>query len=485
MIGRRILDSMRLVASLVLFVMLMAGYSIAGSNAPVTSYKTIASDTYVYGYPLVLAYQFLYNYSINPNSGQYMAPLNKIHVIPHIPTPKDGVYVTNFDTPYCWLWMDLRAEPMVLSVPAVAPPRYYAVQLSDPNNFNFGYIGSRSTGTEAGDYLVVGPDWKGGTYRGIKKIYRSGSNFTLAVYRTQLLNNADLPNVVAIQRQYKVTPLSTYLGTPPPAPVPLPNFPVFKGKLGDRKLDHFFEYLEFVLGYCPAGPEEADIRRKLGKLGVGEYKTFNYRDLPAAQKAEVEDGLKDGIKRVDRYAMVDGAKVINGWQIQDVYGDRAHFNGDWLKRSAGAKGGGFGNSSQEGAYLTALNLYDKAGKLIEPLNGSKRKYTLTFQKGSLPPVDAFWSVTMYDQAHIAPIPNTDRHFINTLMLPQLKRNADGSLTIYIQKDSPGAALESNWLPAPDGRMFITLRMYAPTQAPPSILPPGQGTWNPPPIVVAE
>ena len=156
--------------------------------------------------------------------------------------------------------MDLRAEPIVLSVPAVEKSRYYSVQLCDGNTFNYGYIGSRATGNDAGDYLVVGPDWKGETPPGIKKVFRSSTQFSLAAYRTQLFNPEDMPNVVKIQAGYKVQPLSAYLKQPAPPAAPAINFPKINKELVKT---NFFEYLDFALAVRPAGPEEKEIRAKL------------------------------------------------------------------------------------------------------------------------------------------------------------------------------------------------------------------------------
>jgi hypothetical protein len=173
-------------------------------------------------------------------------------------------------------------------------------------------------------------------------------------------------------------------------------------------------------------------------------------------------------------------KDVNGWKIGTLFGDRAFYNGDWLKRAAAAKGGIYGNDAVEAVYPMAKTLADG-----EVLDGSKHKYTLTFPAGQFPPVDAFWSVTMYDGKSQLLIENPiNRYLINSPMLPGMKKNADGSLTLYIQKDSPGADKESNWLPAPNDEIYLVMRLYWPKVEAPSILPPGNGTWKPPAIVRA-
>src|SRR5258706_1540834 len=181
--------------------------------------KAIAEEGFIYGLPIVMNYAVMYEYAVDKNSGQYKAPFNHINNEARVFTYMDTAIVTpNSDTPYSILWLDLRAEPMVLSVPAVAKPRYYSVMLCDGNTFNYGYIGTRATGPDAGDYLVVGPDWKGETPAGIKKVFRSSTQFSAAAYRTQLLSPADMAKVVKIQAGYKVQPLSTYLKQPAPPP---------------------------------------------------------------------------------------------------------------------------------------------------------------------------------------------------------------------------------------------------------------------------
>jgi hypothetical protein len=168
-------------------------------RAGVAETKAIAEEAFIYGLPIVMNYAVMYEYAVDRNSGQFKAPFNQIKNEARVFTYQDTAIVTpNSDTPYSLLWMDLRAEPMVLSVPAVDKSRYYAVMLCDGNTYNYGYIGSRATGNDAGDYMVVGPDWKGETPPGIKKMFRSTTQFSLAAYRTQLFNAADMPNVVKV-----------------------------------------------------------------------------------------------------------------------------------------------------------------------------------------------------------------------------------------------------------------------------------------------
>src|SRR4029077_15218912 len=237
-------------------------------------------------------------------------------------------------------------EPIVLSVPAVDPKRYYSVMLCDGNTYNFGYIGTRSTGSGAGDYMVVGPNWSGATPPGIKKVMRSSTEFALAGYRTQLYNSADLPNVEKVQAGYRVQPLSAYLKQPAPPAAPAIDFPKIDK---DLVKTNFFQYLDFALQFAPPAPNEKDIRAKLALIGVGAGKTFDFKDLSLEHKAEVGLGMKDGDTKIADY-LSSGMKVINGWKIGSLPGDSAHYNGDWLMRAAAAKAGIYGNDAVEAVY---------------------------------------------------------------------------------------------------------------------------------------
>jgi hypothetical protein len=439
--------------------------------------KAIAEEGFIYGLPIVMNYAVMYEFVVDTKSSQFKAPFNQIYNFKNVATPKDTAVVTpNSDTPYSVLWLDLRAEPFVVSVPAVEKSRYYTVQLIDGNTFNFGYIGSRATGSDAGDYMVVGPDWQGATPPGIKKIFQSSTQFAFAAIRTQLFNPEDMPNVAKVQAGYKAQPLSAYLKQPAPSAAPAIDFPKADAELVKK---NFFEYLDFALQFAPAGPEERAIREKLARIGVGAGKTFSFKDLPIAHKLEIGLGMKEGDEKVEKY-LASGSKSINGWKVGSLFGDRAFYSGDWLKRAAAAKGGIYGNDAAEAVYPMTKTLASG-----ETLDSSKHKYAVTFPAGQYPPVEAFWSVTMYDGKSQLLIENSiNRYLINSPMLPGLKKNPDGSLTLHIQKDSPGADKESNWLPAPNGEMYLVMRLYWPKTTAPSILPPGEGSWQPPAIVRA-
>jgi len=456
----------------------LVGCGTKNKGVSIDDTKAIAEEGFIYGLPIVMNYAIMNEFAINKDSGQFKAPFNVINNDERVFTYKDTAVVTpNSDTPYSMVWLDLRAEPMVISVPAVAKDRYYSVQLVDGNTYNYGYIGSRATGNDAGDYLVAGPDWQGEKPAGINQEFRSTTPFSLTIFRTQLFDAEDMPQVIEVQKGYTVQPLSAYLDQPAPAPAPEIDF-VPASSEGIK--DNFFAYLDAALEFVPVTAEDEAIRNRLASIGIGPGKTLDFKDLSPDHKAAMLLAMKEGDDKIEKY-LATGNASINHWKIGSLFGDRSFYNGDWLKRAAAAKGGIYGNDAVEAMY--PMTRQDADG---DSLDGSKHEYTLTFPAGQLPPVNAFWSVTMYDGTTQLLIKNPiDRYLINSPMLPNLKKNADGSLTIYIQKESPGEAKEANWLPAPDGPIYLVMRLYWPKTEPPSILPVGDGTWSPPAVVKAE
>lgn len=430
----------------------------------------IVEEAFIYGLPMVMAYGIMHAYSIDRNSGQFKAPFNEIWNASQVFTWKDTAVVTpNSDTPYSMMYMDLRAEPIVLSVPEVDSTRYYSVQLTDMYTFNYGYIGSRATGNGAGTFMVAGPRWQGETPAGVDKVFRSETDFSIAIYRTQLLGPADMPNVQKVQAGYKAEPLSKFMGIEPPPAPPEIAWPKIDKQLADADP---FGYLAFILQFAPpVGPAEVEkpLRSRFARIGIEAGQPFSMAGLTAEQKKEVEEGITSGLDKIQQRVKNMGTPE-NGWVVTSAFGDRAFYNGDWTLRAAAAMGGIYGNDRVEAMYPLLATRPD----------ASQTNYRLTFPAGQLPPVNAFWSVTMYDGKTQFLIKNPiDRYLINSPMLPQLKENADSSLTLYLQHTSPGKDRESNWLPAPDGPMYVVIRLYWPKQEALS------GEWKPPPLEAAK
>jgi hypothetical protein len=420
----------------------------------------IAEEAYIYGFPMIAGYKAMYNFAVDSGGSQYKAPFNVLQNEHRVATPADKAIVTpNSDTPYSLLWMDLRAEPLVLCVPAIDPKRYYAVQLVDLYSFNVGYIGSRATGSKAGCYMVAGPDWSGDVPKGVAKVFTLGTTFGLAIYRTQLFSPSDMPNVIKVQNGYVVQTLSGYLKQPPPPAAPKIDFPKFTEAA--FKAD-FPVYLNFLLQFAPTVPSEDSIRARFAKIGIAPGVPFT---SDSAKDVAMAQGGEEGFKKIEARRN-DIGKAVNGWQVGAAFGDRAFFKGDYTLRAAAALAGIYGNDEAEAMY-----------PIQNTLSAATDSFTLTFPAGQLPPVNAFWSVTMYDGKTQLLIENPiNRYLINSPMVANMKKNADGSLTLYIQRSSPGKAKESNWLPAPDGPMYIIMRLYWPKEAALS------GTWSPPEIM---
>jgi hypothetical protein len=437
--------------------------------------RDVAEEAYLYGFPMIVGYDVLYKFFIDRDSGQFKAPINQLHNDAHVFTPKDTAISTpNSDTPYSMALLDLRAEPMVLCMPEIEKGRYYDVQLVDLYTDNYGYMGSRTTGNGAGCFVVAGPDWTGQQPPNIAKIFRSETQFSLAIYRTQLFDLADLDNVKRVQAGYKVAPLSAFLGQPAPPAVPQVAWPKFEQ---DAFTTNFAEYLDFLLQFCPptgTAAVEKPLRDRFALIGIGPGRHVQPKELSPEMRAALGEAIKDAFAKIQQTAESVGTDA-NGWRVGAAAGSREFYHGNWALRAAAAKLGIYGNDAAEAVYPFTRN--DANGITLD---GSKHTYTLTFAPGALPPVNAFWSLTMYDGTTQLLIDNPiNRYLINSPMLPQLARNPDGSISLYIQKDSPGKDKEPNWLPAPNGPMFIVMRLYWPKTELPSVFPLGHGTWEPP------
>src|SRR5580693_2625281 len=257
-----------------------------GIAAPgIVETKAIAEAAYIYGFPMIAAYKALYQFNVDKSSDQYKGPFNQVLNEARVFTPKDTAIVTpNSDTPYSMLQVDLRAEPIVFCVPKIEKTRYYSVMLTDMYSFNYGYVGSRATGNDAGCYMIAGPDWKGEIPKGIKQAFHSETQFGLEIYRTQLFNPADIVNVKKIQAGYTAQPLSAFLHTPAPPAPPTPDFPAFTE---DAFKTDFPKYLNFLLQYCPPVDEEKALRAKFAEVGVEAGKPWDPGKLSDAGKAEL------------------------------------------------------------------------------------------------------------------------------------------------------------------------------------------------------
>lgn len=445
--------------------------------------QDIATLAYIWGYSLI-SMERSFNWFTNPNSlpGPSHGPANMMNCNRELITPNDtDVVLPNTDTLYCVSWLDLSNGPVVLKVPPIPSDRYNTFEFLDAYTNVYDYVGTRTTGSGGGTYLITGPDWKGQVPEGMTKIW-TPTNLAWILQRTLLKGPSDIDNVHTIQDQMSVTPLSgsqitnateapqattntsaqqevpmsTEHQFVPPEYVqtPISPKPPFIPTTGIK----IYDEIGLAMQGNPLNPPDPALVKKFQTIGIGPGMT------PSTQandtiKTALQTGITEGDKLISAQVPNLGTEV-NGWRVSPagLYGP------DYLFRAAVTKLGIGANIAQEALYPPAFT--DIEGK---PLSGNS-SYVIHFEPGQQPPVDAFWSISMY---------NKDGYFIDNPInryaigpyISQLKNNTDGSLDIYIQNTSPGADKESNWLPAPDADFKLTMRLYLPQ---PQIL---NGTWQ--------
>ncbi len=431
----------------------------------VADVRSIAKDAFIYGFPMAANYQTMYKQAIDSTSPDYRAPFNILTSAKSVATPDDKFVVTpNSDTPYSYLWMDLRAEPLVITLPAIEPTRYYTGQMIDLYTYNFAYLGTRAYGNEGGTFLIAGPGWHGATPAGIKAVINCETQFAYVLFRTQLFNLADLPNVNRIQAGYHAEPLSAFLKQPAPPAAPMINWP----KPADiaKPSAAIFPIVNFLLQFCPPNPSESALLARFAKLHIGPGETFALNKFSPAIQQAISDGIEGSqadlatvMKKINTDAISSG----------DMFGARGFLKDNYLYRYAGAKLGLYGNSKQDALYF---GYFVDANH--QPLDASKSSYELRFAKDGLPPTRAFWSLTMYDGTTQLLVANPlRRYLLNSTTLDAYKYGPDGSLTFYLSQANPGPDKESNWLPAPGGTFYGIFRVYMPGD---TVI---DGTWKKP------
>ena len=434
--------------------------------------RAIAKEAYIYGFPLVDNYRISYAYFVDKENPEYKGPWNQIRNFARVFTPEDkAVQTPNSDTYYSFLGLDLRAEPMVLTVPSIEKNRYFSLQLVDAYTFNFDYIGTRNTGNGGGSFLIAGPNWKGEKPNGIEKVIHSETELVLVPYRTQLFNPADSENVKKVQAGYKAQPLSEFLGQPAPKVADAIDFIKPLTPEEQKSSLEFFRILNFTLQFCPTHPSEVELMERFSNIGIGAGKNFEIEKLSPEIKAAIEQGMADAwADFTELKKEMDAGKVVFG----DCFGTREFLKNNYLYRMAAAVLGIYGNSKEEAMY--PMYTLDSNGK---ELNGNN-KYTIQFLPDQLPPANAFWSLTLYELPSSLLYANPiNRYLLNSPMMPNFKRNPDGGLKLIIQNESPGKDLEANWLPSPKGPFFLVLRIY---------WPKGEalnGTWKQPALIMAD
>ncbi len=445
---------------------------ITASNKP----ADIATLAYIWGFsPVTMLREFNYVTSPNVPPGLGHGPANTkslnscVHIL--LNASFTDVVTPNADTLYCSFQLDLKKEPVVLVVPPIAADRYYTFEFLDAYTNDFAYVGTRATGFNGGTYLVAGPDWHGQVPQGMTKIW-SPTNLAWILNRILAKGPSDLANVNAIQGKIIVKPLSAFQGKPVPSQpsanatstkqVPIGPQPSLIAPTGIKIYD---EIGQAMIGN-PLNPPDPGLVTKLASIGIGPGKTPS-TEANATIKEALQTGITEGQNMINARAVNLGNKV-NGWQFQitGLYGT------DYLFRAAITKIGLGANIAQEALY--PITYTDSQGI---PLVGTNN-YTVHFNPRQTPPVNAFWSVTMYNNKSLFVNNPINRYSVGKYT-EGLKNNTDGSLDIYISTKNPGPAKQSNWLPAPtpsqSNTFFLMLRMYLPQ---PQIL---NGTWSPPPV----
>ncbi|MBP1843475.1 hypothetical protein J2046_001731 [Rhizobium petrolearium] len=424
--------------------------------------RAAAREAYIYTYPMVKNYLTMYQYALEPDGHQYKGPLNTLVSIARVYTPEDTAIITpNSDTPYSFIVFDLRAEPVVVTMPPIERKRYYSLQLIDLYTNNVDYPGTRVDGNGGGDFLIAGPGWKGDMPKGIKRVIEMPTTLAMGIIRTQLFSPDDLERIKEVQAGYKAQPLSVYAGTPAPAAPP----PVDWMPISDELMaTNYWPLAAFLLQFAPPYPGDDAQRENLAKLGIQENVTWPGMAL----SSDIVALMKEVVVATEKEIRDVAARLTDSSKI---FGTPEFMKGQYMTRAAAAQGGIYGNSVQEALYV--IYAFDGNRQLLD---GRKGKYTLTFSADTLPPVDAFWSITMYDKPKQLLVPNPiDRYLINSPMLADLKKNDKGDVVLYLQHESPGAELEANWLPAPSETFYAVMRLYLPK---PEAL---DGRWKPPAV----
>lgn len=440
---------------------LLTAFAVDAAAAPATQTvppaeaRAIAKDAYIYAFAMMESYQTWYAQAVDQSSNAYVGGFNvyRHYSEPFTPANKD-IVTPNNDTPYSWAWLDLRAEPIVVSVPAVPKDRYYVMQWMDLFTQNFAYIGVRATGFDAGSYLIAGPNWKGVKPAGIRQVFRAETDIVGTLTRTSLHGAEDVANLRALQAQYKLQPLSAFLKQPPRPPAPAISFPPYD-KAKARSHD-FIGYLNFLLQFAePPDPSEVAIRKRFEKIGIGPGVPWDASKVDPATLAAIDLGVKDGEASID--ALAAKTFTTNG-----LFGSRAQLKTSYLKRDVGALKGLYGNSIEEAWYGGYVG------------DGTKLS-TIRFTRANLPPAKFFWSATLYTLPDRFLYDNPLNRYSIGDRTKGLVYGKDGSLTIYVGNTSPGKDKERNWLPAPAAKYSLVARVYGPSEAAMT------GKWKLPPL----
>jgi hypothetical protein len=418
-----------------------AALAFSSSSRAQSDHLRGAAEAYIFAYPLVLMDLTRQRLTATANPSNRQAPMNQFANAPAFPDPTfEAVVSPNVDTLYSTAWLDLSEEPMVLSLPDTGD-RYYLIEILDAWTNVFASPGTRTTGSDAGNYALVGPEWTGTLPEGLEA-FTSPTALVWIIGRTETNGADDYDAMHALQAQYTLTPLGAW-GPPytPPTDVPVDSEADLQTSPADQVAVMVPEafWTRFAASMISNPPATADtlMVEQLVGLGITPGHSLDWNELTLTQVAALEAGAEIGLKKLTEAAQQPPADLQNGWAI--AYG-LGTYGTNYQVRAVVAMLGLGANLPEDGIYPTAR--VDSTG---EPLNGANR-YVLHFDAEEIPPVNEFWSLTMYnDQQHFVDNP-IDRYAIRDR--DPLAYGPDGSLEILIQHGSPGPELETNWLPAP-------------------------------------
>lgn len=441
------------------FLLLFSGISYSAEEAA-SDWKeeyayTLGMQAYIFGYPWVFLPKLRYKWVAVPAENPELTPNMPINHFWHsrnITTPdyRDGGAPNN-DTLYSDTWLDVSKEPIILSHGEMGE-RYFTFEIASMTSDNFAYVGKRTTGSKAGAFAIVGPNWKGTLPKGVKVLEPSPTNSVLIIGRTAVNGAEDIQATNLAQDSYKLTPLSQWGSSKAVIPE---NRNVFKPF--DTKNDPLADWktMNQAMTENPPLQQHAVLLDMFKNIGVGPG--MDVRKTDAATQKGLARAAKDGFKMLQNIlASGAGAPKINGWSYPPNTMGRAGIKNDFNTLAMQCMGGIIANDPEEGVYINTHSDFDG-----EALNG-RNNYQIRFESGELPSVNEFWSLTMYDLTNNLVKNPIDRWAIGSLSGGYQKAK-DGSLTLYLQKDSPGKDKLSNWLPTPEGEFWVVFRTYGPSE----------------------
>lgn len=420
--------------------------------------KTLASDAYLLTFPLLQTARELSRQMNSADAPDYLAKFNVFRHQDGMPSPKDAsIRRKSYDAPYSWAWLDLRAEPVVVQMPAIPAGRFVVMQFYDLWGHNLAHVDTKSGASKPVNILLAGPGWKGTQPKGVDRVVRADTMLVGVTGRTAAATPGDAASVAELQKQYRIVPLSQFTKSAAPRAAPPITFAAFDEAKAETGT--FIGYVNQLLPYVrPDAAEQLAFKRYAG-IGMVAGKSYDPTKMDSAVVAAIDAGVTEARGKLEK-AMADVRGAV------DPVGTREAFGGDAMKRSISA---GFDLHRVARNEIVEFPIAGDGGG--DPFEKGAR-YRLVFPPGQLPPVDAFWSLEMISVPDVRYLDNPVNRYVIDSRMTGLKKNADGSIEIAIQRESPGPELESNWLPSPNTGFSLTLRLFAPK--PEAI----DGRWKP-------